>query len=173
MADEWYYLKGEQQVGPISREKLLDAYQWGEIDSRTLVWSEAMTDWQPAGQVPGLLPVISTMQAPPPGPTQAPPVSGPAAYTTPYAPPAQYGPTGLMQINAPGAVGALICGILALTCCGAITGIPAILLGASAKRQIRENPGLYTGSGMATAGIVLGIISIAWTAIALLIAVSN
>jgi hypothetical protein len=45
---------------------------------------------------------------------------------------------------------------------GVITGIPAILIGISAKREIKANPKLR-GREMSTIGIVLGIISIPLT----------
>lgn len=58
------------------------------------------------------------------------------------------------------AVLSLILGILGIaTCLGVLVGIPAIILGISAKRDIRNNPGMLTGNGKATAGIVLGLCS--------------
>lgn len=48
------------------------------------------------------------------------------------------------------AVGALICGF--------VFPILGIILGAVAKGQIRRSNGAESGGGMATAGIVLGII---------------
>ncbi len=82
-----------------------------------------------------------------------------------YGAPGPYGPAGGYSYagpkeNAPGAVGSLVCGIFAVLCCGFILGIVAIVLGNSAKGKIRDNPQLYTGGGMATAGIVLGILGI-------------
>ena len=61
------------------------------------------------------------------------------------------------------AVWALITGILSLICCGIIAGIPAIILGNSAKKEIAASGGMQSGGGMAQAGFVLGIISIAIT----------
>ena len=55
---------------------------------------------------------------------------------------------------------ALVLGILSLVCCGLFAGIPALILGNSAKREIAASGGAQTGSGMAQAGVVLGIISI-------------
>ena len=53
------------------------------------------------------------------------------------------------------AVASLICGILGLVGTGPITGIVAIITGHMAKKQIRQNPQM-TGSGMATAGLIMG-----------------
>ncbi len=61
------------------------------------------------------------------------------------------------------AVWALVTGILSLICCGIIAGIPAIILGNSAKKEIAASNGSQSGGGMAQAGFVLGIISIAIT----------
>ncbi len=63
------------------------------------------------------------------------------------------GPTG----NAPGAVGALVLGIIGMIFLGFIFGPIALSQASKAKREIAMNP-MYTGGGMATAGQVLGII---------------
>ncbi|MCW2757161.1 MAG: hypothetical protein JWO46_907 [Nocardioidaceae bacterium] len=58
------------------------------------------------------------------------------------------------------AIWALVLGILGVTCCTAIAGIPAIVLGVRASRAIKASDGQLTGSGLATAGWVLGIVSV-------------
>ena len=63
-------------------------------------------------------------------------------------------------VNAGKATGALVCGIVGLFFCGVILGPVAIYLGMTAKREIQESGGRLKGSGMATAGIVLGIIAL-------------
>ena len=62
--------------------------------------------------------------------------------------------------DAPGATVALVLGIIGLFLAGMILGIIALVMGIKAKKAITENPGMYGGSGKATAGIVLGIIAI-------------
>lgn len=138
MAEEWYYLKGEQQIGPVTKEKLLEAYQWGEINSQTLVWNNGMPDWQPAGKVQGLLPVISTLQSSP-QPMQ------PTA--TPYG--ASYGPTPGMPVATPSyappkPASNLVWAILALICCCWPAAIPAIVY--AAKVDSRYDAGDYAGA---------------------------
>ncbi len=64
--------------------------------------------------------------------------------------------------SAPGAVGSMVCGIISVVLCwtpfiGLILGIIAIVLAAKARRAAAETPDTYT-TGMATAGLVLGII---------------
>ncbi len=57
------------------------------------------------------------------------------------------------------AVASLILGILSLTGCGCMTGIPAIICGTMAKNAIRQDP-TQTGDGFAKAGVICGWISI-------------
>ena len=56
------------------------------------------------------------------------------------------------------AIWALVLGILGLLCCG-ILGIPALILGKQAQKEIDTSGGMQTGRGMATAGFILGIIA--------------
>ena len=99
--------------------------------------------------------------------TALPPVqvgAGPYAGAAPGAAPLQ---------NAPGAVASMVCGIVGLIVCGIIMGIIALILGAQAKGHISRTPGQYGGSGMATAGIVLGILDIVFAIIALIIIIGS
>lgn len=58
------------------------------------------------------------------------------------------------------AIGALVCGILGLVVFGVVLGAVAIGLGVTAQRNIRRNPLVVKGYGMATTGLVLGIIDV-------------
>ena len=60
------------------------------------------------------------------------------------------------------AVLSLVLGILSFFICG-LTGIPAIVLGFSAKSDIRASGGMVGGGGLATAGIVMGFAGTAMT----------
>jgi phage FluMu protein Com len=61
------------------------------------------------------------------------------------------------------AIWSLVCGIFGFVCFGLILGIVAINLSRKAKEEIAFSNGTVGGSGMATAGMVLGIIDIiAW-----------
>ena len=76
------------------------------------------------------------------------------------------------------AVWSLILGIGSLVCLGFVAGIPAIILSSSAKRRIRESGGMLSGSGLATAGLITGIIGTVWSflvfvLVILSVAVSN
>ena len=63
------------------------------------------------------------------------------------------------KINAPGAVASLVLGIIGIVFCGIVLGPLAIWQASSARRAIDSDP-MYGGGGMATAGKVLGIISV-------------
>lgn len=66
------------------------------------------------------------------------------------------------------AVWSLVTGILGLICCGLVGGIPALILGNMAKKEIAASGGAETGAGMAQAGFVLGIIAIVLSVLGLI-----
>ncbi len=55
------------------------------------------------------------------------------------------------------AVFSLVLGILSLTCMGIFAGIPALILGSIARRDIDRSQGRLTGRGIAAFGIVSGL----------------
>lgn len=56
MADRsWYVASGGKQEGPYSEAQFRDLIGRGAVTPETLVWSEGMSAWQSAGDVPGLL----------------------------------------------------------------------------------------------------------------------
>ena len=84
----------------------------------------------------------------------------------PYeAPPyqASYGsvsPYGVPAVAHPQATLSMILGIVGVAACS-LVGIAALVLGNKARKEIDAQPGRYSGRGMATAGFVLGIVSVA------------
>ncbi len=60
----------------------------------------------------------------------------------------------------------LILGIVSLFFCGFLTGIPAIITGFSARKEIRQSNGAVSGDGLALGGIITGILGTLWTLIA-------
>ncbi len=84
-----------------------------------------------------------------------------SAFEPPPPPPAYRGAdTGLVTGNNGKSTASMICGIVGLVLFGIILGPIAIALGVQARNEIR-NTG-QAGRGMATAGIVLGIIDVAF-----------
>jgi hypothetical protein len=68
------------------------------------------------------------------------------------------------------AVGAMVTGIIALLCgglgiAGIVIGPAALIMGIAARKRIQRSNGWSRGQGMATAGIVLGIIATVLSAV--------
>lgn len=83
------------------------------------------------------------------------------SYAGPPPPPDASGGYGYAQPKTnQKAIWSLVLGILGLVCCGFFAGIPALILGNMAKKEIAASGGAETGAGMAQAGFVLGIIAI-------------
>lgn len=49
--DIWYFLRGQEQVGPFSKPIIQQIYQGGQLTPETLVWREGMDGWKPARDV--------------------------------------------------------------------------------------------------------------------------
>ena len=97
-------------------------------------------------------------------PTYGQPTYGqqPAYGVNPYQQPAY----GYVPPNHPQATTALILGIVGLALCPFV-GIGGFVLGGRVRREIDAAPGQWGGRGVATAGWVLGIISIVYAALVL------
>jgi hypothetical protein len=52
----WFYAANGQQQGPFPEAQLRDLITRGTVGADTLVWSEGMSGWQRAGEIPGLIP---------------------------------------------------------------------------------------------------------------------
>jgi GYF domain 2 len=51
----WFFASQGQQRGPYPEVQLRDFIANGAVTTETLVWTEGMTGWQKAGEIPGLL----------------------------------------------------------------------------------------------------------------------
>lgn len=71
----------------------------------------------------------------------------------------------------PLAIVSLVTGILGLTLCVGLGGVIALITGYMARNEIREKPGLYTGEGLATAGLALGGVGLAYFVLSLVLGV--
>jgi hypothetical protein len=81
----------------------------------------------------------------------------------PYGPP-PYAPAP-SRPNHPSAVPALVLGILSIVMCGLFTGIPAIVVGRRATREIRADRSRYDGESLAQAGFWTGVVGTALSAV--------
>jgi hypothetical protein len=109
-------------------------------------------------------------------PSEQPPAAPPAGSVPPppgYQPPPAPGGYGAAPEQNKKALWSMILGIVGLVCCGIFAGIPALILSSLAKKEIAASGGQQTGSGMATAGLVLGILSVVSTIITIIYYTSN
>lgn len=78
----WFYASNGQQQGPYPEAQLRDLIIRGAVSADTLVWTEGMSGWQRAGDIPGLIPGGSAPPSiPHPG---APPLSTGGDYAGGY-----------------------------------------------------------------------------------------
>jgi hypothetical protein len=102
----------------------------------------------------------------PPGPPGPPPPGPP-----PMGPPPPYGMYAPPPPTPSSAVWALVLGILSLVMCGFLTGIPAIIVGRSAMREVDAAQGRLGGRGVAQGGFITGIIGTALSALGLVLVI--
>ncbi len=50
----WYYALDNQKNGPVSAAEIRNLLEQGSLSAETLVWTNEMTDWLPASNVPAL-----------------------------------------------------------------------------------------------------------------------
>ncbi|HXR07421.1 MAG TPA: DUF4190 domain-containing protein [Candidatus Acidoferrum sp.] len=137
--------------GPISAEQVRQWVEEGRLNAVSKIQVEGAAEWKELRQMPE----FSSLVPPPPPPIALGAARSPSAVGAP--PPAN-----------PLAGWALGTGIASLPCCWLLILSPvSIVLGAMALSQINQNP-KQGGRAMATAGIVLGCISlvmsiVAWT----------
>jgi len=48
---DWYYVRGEERVGPIGEAEFQALAESGVVNASTLVWNADMTDWRPFGEL--------------------------------------------------------------------------------------------------------------------------
>ena len=73
--------------------------------------------------------------------------------------------------NSGKAIASLVCGIVGLIVFGPVLGTIALVMGVLARKETAP-VGPYRGRGMATAGIVLGAVDIAFAVIALALGIA-
>ena len=138
-----------KQYGPVSLEQMRQWVAEGRINAQTQVQAAGTAQWKPAAELPEINSLLAARAAMPA------PAAGLLAPPEPVAP-----QKGL-------AVTSLVLGILAFPTCF-LTGIPAIICGHIAQSRARREPAQYGGVGMATAGLVLGYLSVVIVPIAIL-----
>jgi hypothetical protein len=74
----WFYAANGQQQGPFPEAQLRDLITRGTVRGDTLLWSEGMSGWQRAADIPGLMPAGGAPPVPQPG--GPPPMSAGGGY---------------------------------------------------------------------------------------------
>jgi hypothetical protein len=131
-----------KEYGPVSLEQIRQWIAQGRVNPQTRVQETGAGEWKPAAEFAefGFLAPAET--------------SGGRATS---APPAAAGQSAKPQKGL--AITSLVLGILSFLTCF-LTGIPAIICGHIAQSRARRAPEQYGGSGLATAGLVLGYVSL-------------
>jgi uncharacterized protein DUF4339 len=75
---DWYYAKGNRQLGPVSSTELKQLAESGQLVADDLVWREGMVEWIAAAKVKGLF----DAPAEEPSGVESPPVQTPPAVAT-------------------------------------------------------------------------------------------
>lgn len=150
----------QKEYGPVSAEQLREWIREGRVNTQTQVRADDGADWKSLGSLPEFSLHFGM------GPTP-PSIGAPAGLFVPVQP---------QRTNA-FAVTGLIMGLVSITfglCC--CYGIPFNVLGIIfsliALGQIRQNPQIYTGKGMAIAGLVISILSFALVALLMVLGVA-
>ena len=63
----YFIAVNNQQVGPFPIEELQRQAQAGQLTRETLVWTQGMAKWAPAGEVAELAPLFAHLPPPLPG----------------------------------------------------------------------------------------------------------
>lgn len=77
------------------------------------------------------------------------------------------------KATVPGATASVWCGVIGFFLFGFILGPAAIANAAKAKTALAEHPDRYTGGGLATTGMVLGVIDILGAVFGLVVMLSQ
>ncbi len=145
-----YYIIGadQKEYGPITKEQLEQWIAEGRVDAQSGIRTEGSQEWRSAADFPEFAANF-------PVATYAPGGEGVASSSagTPVSFPARTG--GLP-------IASLVLGIVSMLCIGPFTGIPAIITGHMALGRIRRSGGAQKGQGLATAGLILGYVSLLW-----------
>ena len=157
----WFYMKNHEQVGPLDWEQLTAAAREGRLLPADAVWTQGMQQWQAAGSVAGLFPMLA----------QPPYGFAPQAYVPPAA---QNNTDPLLRMALP--IGrswwAIAAGYFGLFSLILLPAPIALLLGIVALQDIRRHPEKL-GKGRAIFGLIMGVLGTGLLAFIFLKAMQN
>jgi len=142
-----------KEYGPVTAEQLRAWIAEGRANADTRVAKEGFDDWKRLGSLPEFAYLLVT-RAPIVAMTGVP-----------------------MRRTHSLAVASLVMGILSMLACLCCYGLPFNLLGVvfalMAQAEIRRQPDLYEGKGIATTGLVLSVVSILFALLILMLGLST
>ena len=161
----WYYAVGGEEYGPVPLAELRSLIAEGQVEYDDIVWTAGLGNWVEVSNVPGLLPEEAVAdpaawQAARQAEAAGDPLADPLAEPEPQARP---GPP-----LSPLAIASWVSGLLGLPTCS-LAGIPAVILGHMALRQIARSRGALSGRGLGLAGLIMGYASIGIAIVVLLV----
>ena len=86
----WYFVREEEQLGPVSEEQMREMIREGSLKRDDLVWREGMIAWQIASEVPELGIPVQPLPPPPQTPPPPPQYAPPPQYSASAPPPPQH-----------------------------------------------------------------------------------
>jgi uncharacterized protein DUF4190/uncharacterized protein DUF4339 len=141
-----------KEYGPVSIEGLRQWMAEGRANAQTKVLVEGTTEWKPLAEVAELA------QTPP-----SQPAAGTSAAGSTGAPGVISAPEPTPRTN-PLALTGVVLGVCSLTFCFCCYGLPlnvaGLICSLVALSQINNNPAREQGKGLATAGLVLSVLSL-------------
>ena len=133
--------RGNTSLGVFSEQEVREGLSAGRFAPTDIGWREGMASWQPLSQFSEF-----------------------AGTASPAFPPVQAGgasiPTPVVKTE-PLAIWSFVLSLLGLICCGFILGIPGVICGHLALSKLKREPQLQ-GKGLATAGLIIGYVAIAF-----------
>lgn len=136
-----------QEYGPVSLAQLRQWQSEGRVNAQTRVLAVGETNWKTLGDLTGFVPPV-----------------GSAAMPQPIRPLANQHPAWQPQRTNGLAVTGLILGIVSLLTACCCSGLPfnvlGLILSAIALAQISRQPDVYSGKGIAIAGLIVCVVSL-------------
>ncbi len=153
---EIHIARNGKQFGPFSMDEVRRQIAAGQLFLSDLGWTQGDADWKPLAAFPGL------------GMEEPRKDAGPLRTLEPARPAAGMVGPAPTRNSSGAAVASLILGILSLSFLPVLASIPGIICGHTARSNIRQSNGALAGEGMATAGLVMSYLGLAFWVVMLL-----
>jgi hypothetical protein len=162
---QWYFAKDRDQHGPVEFAQLEQMVRTGIVSPHDLVWTDGMPQWVAVEDLPEHF-------------SQAMATSNygglPLRSASHFAAKQNTLPIGESRTSGL-AVASLVLGLLGWNLLPVLGSLLAVVFGHSAMKEIRRSNGVVSGSGMATAGLVMGyfvlVLAVAALVVILIVAI--